>query len=323
METKSSHVLVGAVVLALIVALFAFILWLSRLETRDQQEFDIFFRQSVSGLAVGSQVQFAGVPVGSVKEIKLLPETPEFVRVRIAVDPDVPILQGTTAAIEGVGFTGVSMIQLTGAIKGAPPITEPGPHGKPVIPTRPGALGQLLSNAPELLERVSTLTARLNDLLDEKNQRSISGILANVDTITGSIADRSDEIATTLVEARTAVRQAGEAAERIGQLADSTNRIVDQDGRQLVTDLRTTVARANSALTEIEAVARDARPGINAFTRQTLPEAGQLVRDLREVTSSLGAVAAKLDEDPASALVGGRRLPDYDPKQQAQAQGAR
>src|SRR5688572_19836248 len=102
MENKSSNILVGGVVLALIVALFAFILWLSQTGGKEAQRFDIFFKE-VSGLAVGSQVQFSGVPVGAVEEIKLLPDQPEFVRVRITVDEEVPILQGTTATISGVG----------------------------------------------------------------------------------------------------------------------------------------------------------------------------------------------------------------------------
>jgi phospholipid/cholesterol/gamma-HCH transport system substrate-binding protein len=37
------------------------------------------------------------------------------------------------------------------------------------------------------------------------------------------------------------------------------------------------------------------------------------VKDLRTMTDSLGAVAAKLDENPASAILGGRKLPDYHP----------
>jgi phospholipid/cholesterol/gamma-HCH transport system substrate-binding protein len=315
MESKSSNVLVGAVVLALVVALFGFILWLSRVSPAQEKHYDIFFKQSVSGLAVGSQVQFAGVPVGAVEQIKLIPETPEFVRVRIQVGQDVPILQGTTATIEGVGFTGVSVIQLDGAIKGAPPIEEPGPYGVPVIPTAPGALGQLLSSAPALLERVSTLTERLGELLDDRNQKSIAGILSNAERISGSFADRSDEIAATAAEARFAVRELGLAADKFGRLATSTTTLLDQEGRPLVGDLRRTVARADATLASLESTANAAKPGITAFSTQTLPEIGQLVRDLREVTTSLGAVAAKLDEDPAGALVGGRRLPDYEPQE--------
>jgi phospholipid/cholesterol/gamma-HCH transport system substrate-binding protein len=313
METKGSNVLVGAVVLALVVALFGFILWLSRVDTTEEKRYDIFFKE-VSGLAVGSQVQFSGVPVGSVEGIFLMPQNPEFVRVRIQVGEDVPILQGTTATLSSVGFTGVSIIQLDGAIRGAPPIEEEGPFGEPVIPTKPGALGQLLSSAPELLERVSTLTERLTRLLDDRNQQSIAGILNNAERISGAFANRSDEIAATVAEARFAVRELGLAADNFGRLADSTTRLIDQDGRPLVADLRQTVSRANSTLGALEETVTAAQPGIKTFSTQTVPEIGQLVRDLRDVTNSLGAVSAKLDEDPAGALVGGRTLPDYEPE---------
>src|SRR3546814_10811475 len=104
-------------------------------------------------------------------------DLPSFVRVRISVKEDVPVLQGTTATIQGVGFTGVSEIQLDGAVKGAPPIACPldnirsaCPDGVPLIPTKPGALGELLNNAPLLLERLTTLTARLTELLSDRNQ---------------------------------------------------------------------------------------------------------------------------------------------------------
>jgi phospholipid/cholesterol/gamma-HCH transport system substrate-binding protein len=59
---------------------------------------------------------------------------------------------------------------------------------------------------------------------------------------------------------------------------------------------------------------------VETLSSQTLPEANRLIRELRELTASLGAVAVKLDTDPAGALVGGRTLPDYDPNRKEQAQ---
>src|SRR3712207_220325 len=173
METRSNHILVGGVVLGLVVAVLAFIIWLSQAAGDDTKEYDIFFRQAVDGLNRGSAVTFSGVPVGQVASINLEPRTPEFVRVRIAVRTDTPILQGTTATIQSVGFTGVSQIQLDGAARGAPPITQPGPYGVPIIPAKPGGLAGLLSSAPQLLERVTTLTERLTELLSDRNQASI------------------------------------------------------------------------------------------------------------------------------------------------------
>jgi phospholipid/cholesterol/gamma-HCH transport system substrate-binding protein len=155
-------------------------------------------------------VTFSGVPVGSIEDITLKPDSPEFVRVKIKVREGTPILVGTTATIAGVGFTGVSQINLDGATRGAAPIACTGsedpscPDGLPVIPTKPGALGALLNSAPLLLDKVTTLTDRLGQLLDPANRQSIGNILGNVDRLSGSLADRGPEIAATLAETRIA-----------------------------------------------------------------------------------------------------------------------
>ncbi len=325
METRSNQILVGSVVLGLLGALAVFIIWLMQVGDGGEKTYDVFFRQSVEGLANGSAVTFRGVPVGQIRSINLEPASPEFIRVRITVDEETPVLEGTTATIRGVGFTGVSQIQLD------PPESQEGrprqtaeircpernpqsecPYGYPVIPTRPGALGQLLNTAPELLERVSTLTERLTALLSDRNQESIAGILDNLEEVSRSLAERSPEIAATLAEARVAIQQAGLAADRIGQLAGTTDRLVNEDGRPLVNDLRITIRAAETSMRNLDAVLADARPGVQAFTNQTLPEVGQLVRDLRATSSSLREVTDRLNQQGVGGIVGGQRLPDYE-----------
>ena len=314
METRSNHILVGGVVLAMIVAVLAFIIWLSQAAGENNNEYDIFFKQAVDGLAPGSSVTFSGVPVGQVASINLEPKTPEFVRVRIAVQPNTPILQGTTATVQSVGFTGVSAIQLVGAVRGAPPIEQPGPYGVPVIPARPGGFAQLLNTAPELLNRVSTLTERLTELLSDRNQNSIADILDNVEAMSQSLAERSPEIAATLAEARIAIRQAGTAAERFGRVANTSDRLLNEQGRPLINDLRHTIRSAESSLANVDAVVSEARPGVQALTKQTIPEVGQLVRDLRETTEALRGVTQRVEREGALSILGGQKLPDYDPK---------
>ena len=323
METRSNHILVGSVVLVLLAALVLFIVWLSQVSGDRQQSYDIFFRQSVEGLAKGTAVTYNGVPVGQIEEIDLEERRPEFVRVRIGVAGDTPILQGTTATIRGVGFTGLSQIQLNPpeAQPGQPrprPITCPEnnrtsqcPYNVPVIPTRPGQLGQLLNTAPELLERISTLTERLTQLLSDRNQESIAGILANTEEISRSLAARSPEIAATLAEARVAVRQAGEAAERAGALMGSTERLVNENGRPLIGELRETITAARASMANLDAVLGEARPGVNAFTNQTLPQVGELIRDLRETSESLRAITTRIERQGIGGIVGGQQLPDY------------
>jgi phospholipid/cholesterol/gamma-HCH transport system substrate-binding protein len=183
-----------------------------------------------------------------------------------------------------------------------------------VIPAKPGGFAALLNSAPELLNRVSTLTERLTELLSDRNQNSIADILDNVEQMSQSLADRSPEIAATLAEARIAIRQAGNAADRFGRVADTSDRLLNEQGRPLMNDLRSTIRSAESSLANVDAIVGEARPGVQALTKQTIPEVGQLVRDLRETTDNLKAITGRVEREGALSILGGQKLPDYEPK---------
>ncbi|HMO69053.1 MAG TPA: MlaD family protein, partial [Novosphingobium sp.] len=267
---------------------------------------------SVSGLAKGSEVSFAGVPVGQIQTIELWEKDPSFVRVRIRVDRKVPILLGTTATIQG-SFTGVSNIQLSGAVKGAPPITEPGPEGVPVIPTQRGGLGEILNNAPLLLERLATLTENLNSLFNEDNKRAIGGILKNTDRLTGNLADTTPQVQQTLAELQGTLAQATATLAGIEKVTGTADKLLGEDGDTLVRDLRTTLRSAKGAADALEATLGDARPAIRRLDEATLPAADAAIRELRATSRALRNVTEKIDEQGAGSLVGGQKLPDYKP----------
>lgn len=318
METRSNQVLVGSVVLILLAAVMAAAFWFSRLSDGATAYYDIYFKQSVDGLAKGSGVSYSGVPSGQVQEIELWKRDPNFVRVRIAVKAGTPILQGTTATIQGVGFTGVSEIVLDGAVKGAPPIACPDqnpeascPDGVPVIPTKPGALGELLNNAPQLLERLTTLSERLTELLNDRNQKAVSNILRNIDSLSGTLAKGSPQLIATIAETRQTVRKAGEAMDQIGGLVGNANSLLDEQGRPMLAELRGTIRSANHSLDTLDKTVAEAQPGVRSFSRETMPEVNQLVRDLRDMSRSMKAISEKLDQQGAGSLLGQPPLPDY------------
>ena len=314
METRSNHVMVGAVVLAMLAGLLLFTVWLAGLSTKTTRCFDIYFAQAVGGLNKGSTVSFSGVPVGTIEQISLLPDRPEFVWVRINVDQQTPVLQGTTAQIKGVGFTGVSEIQLDGAAKGAPPITQPGPQGCPVVPSSTSGLGALLNSAPELLERIQRLTERLTELLSDKNQNAIADILENIDTTSKVLAQRAPDLADAIADARIAVRDAGVAAQRVSELSANTNKLVVEEGRPAAPDLRKAIASVQRAADSLDAMVTDARPGVQNFSKSTLPEANKLVHDLRDLTTSLKGVSERVEQGGIGGALGPQKLPDYKPR---------
>ena len=313
METRSNYVMVGAVTVALLAGVLLFIVWLAGLSNKATKCYDIYFNQAVGGLNKGSNVTFSGVPVGQVNKISLLPNRPEFVWVRIEVDEQTPVLQGTTAQIKGVGFTGVSEIQLDGAVKGAPPINRMGPQGCPVVPSSTSGLGALLNSAPELIERIQRLTERLTELLSDKNQNSIADILENLDRTTKVLAERAPDLADAIADARVAARNAGVAAQKFGVLADSTNQLINEEGKPAAEDLRKSIASVQQAADNLNAMISDARPGVQNFSKSTLPEANRMVRDLRELTQSLNSFTERLNQSGVGGALGPEKLPDYKP----------
>ena len=315
METRANHLWVGAVTLVLLAALAAFIIWIARLGQGQQDEFDIFYGQAVSGLANGSQVSYAGVPVGQVTEIALAKGNPEFVRVRIKVKDDVPMLVGTQATIEA-SFTGVSTILLDGARKDAPPITcetTACPEGRPVIPPGRGGFGAIVANTPLLLERLATLTEQLNTILGPENQDEISGILRNTNRLTGGLADATPELTTTLKEFRTTMTEFNQTLDAVEKLTLSTDKLVQDEGAPVLKELAGTLKSANAALASLAATLEDTRPAARQLRTSTLPNAEATLEDLRASSRSLRTLTEKLESEGAGALVGGKTLPDYKP----------
>jgi phospholipid/cholesterol/gamma-HCH transport system substrate-binding protein len=312
METRSNYVMVGAVTVALLIGALLFIVWLAGLSSQTTKCYDIYF-PAVGGINKGSNVSFSGVPVGQVNKISLLPNRPEFVWVRIKVDQQTPVLEGTTAEIHSVSLAGANEIQLNGAQRGRPAITQMGPQGCPVIPASSSGLSALLNSAPELMARLQRLTERLTELLSDRNQTAITDILENIDATTAVLKQRAPEMADAIGDVRVAAHNAGLAASNIATLSNSANQLVNGPGHQAVENLNQTIISARQAADNLNAMISDARPGVQNFSKSTLPEANRLVRNLRDLSQSLQQVSDRVNRQGIGGALGPQKLPDYKP----------
>jgi len=315
METRANNLWVGAVTLLLLAAAAGFFVWLSRLSDRDNKEYDIFFEQSVGGVAVGSTVTYSGVPVGQVSDISIWDRDPEFVKVRIQLQNKTPIHVGTVASVSA-SFTGVSNISLNGGRSNQPPIscdTTDCPEGVPVIPPAPGAIGEILASAPLLLERLATLTERLTRVLDDRNQASIAGILANTDRMSGEIADSAPQMRAALGELQTTLAQSTRTLAAFETTLQSTDALINSDGRSLADEMRTTLNSAQAAAAQLQTTLANVDPVTQQLQRDTLPAANATMQDLRRTSAALRAITERLETEGAGALIGGGQLPDYEP----------
>ena len=96
MEIRARYVLVGVFVIAVLAAGFGFVYWMENTTgLAKRTSYRIRFEQSVSGLLLGSGVQFNGIRVGEVTDLKLDKDDPNGVLVTIAVTSDTPVRSDT------------------------------------------------------------------------------------------------------------------------------------------------------------------------------------------------------------------------------------
>ena len=106
----------------------------------------------------------------------------------------------------------------------------------------------------------------------------------------------------------------GIAAHNVGLLADSTNRLVNEQGKPAAEDMRKAIAAVQRSAESLDAMVADARPGVQNFSKSTLPETNRLVRDLRELTVSLRGFTERLEQSGIGGTLGPQKLPDYKPR---------
>src|SRR5436190_18130191 len=115
METRAPFAIIGAFVLAAMVAVFGFVYWLNNTGGLGPRTiYHVQFDGAVPGLLVGAGVLFNGIRVGEVTELALAPDNPRRVNARISVASSTPVRPDTRVGLEFQGLTGVPVIAMEG-----------------------------------------------------------------------------------------------------------------------------------------------------------------------------------------------------------------
>ncbi|MGH6945189.1 MAG: MlaD family protein [Geminicoccaceae bacterium] len=315
MEVRASYLLVGSIVLALVVGLAAFSVWLVRADVdRDMARYEIAFEGSVSGLQEGSQVYYRGVPVGRVADIRIDPQNVEQVLVTVDIERAAPIKQDTVATLEMQGVTGLAYVQLRGGTQASAAL-EPGEGGEPPrIPARRSALERVFESTPDLLAQALTVADRLSVLLNDGNLEAAGAILANLRTFSGALAGHADEVGAALDGTATAADQVAAAASDLRQLSGDLRRLVakldhqvDGTGGQLVqtlTELRGAATALGGAAGQLDGMVGDLRQPLDDFAGSGLYDFTQLIGETRMLIAALTRISKEFERDPASFLLG-------------------
>jgi phospholipid/cholesterol/gamma-HCH transport system substrate-binding protein len=317
METRASYVAVGAFVLAILVGVLITVLWLARVEfNRELAFYDIYFSASVAGLAQGSPVSYNGIRVGRVTELRIDPQDLQRVRVTIELDQTAPIKQDTTASLASQGLTGATYIEISGGSAESPPLVAQPGQRYPVIASKRSGLERVFASAPEMLSKLSDLTDRLAEILDDKNRAAITQILENVRQFTAVIGARSGEVDGILVDAAAAMRDLSRTLASASATLAELRQLVGEKGeaRVALKDIDEAARKLEQLESHLDALVQENRPPLRDLTQRGFSELSQLLVDARGLVAGLMRLVDDVERDPGRFLFGGNKREGYQPR---------
>jgi phospholipid/cholesterol/gamma-HCH transport system substrate-binding protein len=299
MDRDSNYVAVGAFVLLVIAMAVSFVFWYTNQQDKHTyQRYEIYFPGSVSGLTAGSPVRYLGVDVGKVVRIMLDPQQRKTVQVVADIDSTAPIDDRTRASLSLQGVTGLLFVDLEQDPKAD--TTGPLEQGQryPMIRSRRSDFDVLLSNLPALTTHLVELAEHFNEVFSDENVHSLKATLENARAASDRLPNTVREVQLLVADVRRTTQAVeGTVADLRGVLADDSPdlRAAVANVRQISDNLAKTTQRLNSFVTENE-------PGVSRFTRQSLPELEQLLRESRQAVRDFRDLSRSLKRDPSQLI---------------------
>jgi phospholipid/cholesterol/gamma-HCH transport system substrate-binding protein len=322
METRANHVLIGAFTVAGAIMLVVIGLWASRYAADDSwKEYEVIFEHPVSGLSVGSTVQYNGINMGSVRELRLAPEDPSRVIARIRLEADAPVREDTVARLTVSGLTGVAFIQLRGGSPGSPRL-DPGPDGvPPQIMAEESGLQKLIDASEDIASMASEVMLRVLDFLSEDNADRVSHTLDNIDRLSEAVLAESDLIADAIRNIHQGSEHLPAVLEQSRSLLDGmTAALAEIDEHliatlpQLSDDIANTLEQLASAANRVDRVLADNEVALSEFGVEVLTPLGPAVQEFRQLVRELSRLSTRFERHPTRFLLGGDQPEEYRPQ---------
>jgi phospholipid/cholesterol/gamma-HCH transport system substrate-binding protein len=318
MESKANFILIGVFVLVAIFGAVGFIAYISgRQFDQTYDEYLVEYHTPPRGISVGSEVRYNGLIMGEVTETALDPKNPSNVLVHIRVKSSTPVLKDTYAQNEPLGLTGLSYIQLFAGASAEPIVI---PEGKELarIEGRGSQIDSLLGGSESVIDNVNQALTRAISVLGPEATEDFHGILANINTITGAIAnsDLSEErLRSFLNTYEQTGRDISKAAKAFELTAQDISTLVKSDEvTVLLVEAEQTMKKAQATLDAYIILAEsggelseELRRTIEQFSAAGLQDLNTVIADLRKLTSTLNEVGEDLKTNPVGFLAGQER----------------
>ena len=308
MEAKREQALVGLFVLIASALLILTLFLLSSSFHRGEIAYHAYFKNA-GGLGPGTEVHYAGgPPVGRVQKVRPDPLDPTRMKIDFSVEDDIPVKTDSKAIITNTSPLGDNFLGIVAGSASAPRAPQDATL-KSVEYTSFADISQMISDlgpdAKDLVKNLNqrvielkTTLERVNNLLNDENQRNISGSLANLNgmlkedrplvrsTLTNVNAS-SEKIGPLIDDFRKTSAKASDALAHI----DATISENRADLRQAIIDLRAAMTNANAVLGQV-----------NNLTNSNTENLDEIIENLRDITENMNSFSETIKTRPYTLI---------------------
>jgi phospholipid/cholesterol/gamma-HCH transport system substrate-binding protein len=294
MDRDTNYVVVGAFVLLVIAMAASFVFWYTdQQDKRTYQRYEVYFRGNVSGLTAGSPVRYLGVDVGKVARVMLEPGHRNRVEVIVDIESAAPIDGHTLANLKIQGITGLLYIDMEEDPKAKVPDALAQGHRYPVIRSAPSDLDAFLSSLPVLATRATELVDRFNQVLSDDNVRAVKETVDN-------LRRASERLPDTVRDAQLLVADMRRASHEVEAVAADLHKVTSTPDVEVVLgNIRRATEKLADTSDHLDEFVAENTPGLSRFTKQSLPEFEQLLRESRQAARDFSDLSRSLKQNPS------------------------
>lgn len=263
------------------VALLVFIM--QRSFNHERATYYIMFSENVKGMVIGSKVNFQGVPIGVVKDMRFQDGN---TLVELSVNPSRASIQDVTRArMDRLLVTGQVSVELEGYAaegKSLPSDSFIEPKEDPMNSLK-ASLPEVVLQAASVLQRLDDLLVRADAVLSDDNQGKVAAILAHAERAARHLADDAmPQVGALLADARRTMQAAeGTANAATGSAEAMTATLATVE--RLEADLHGLLRESTAIVTGVRGPALATITGF----RSTLDDLRGLLRQLKLAPDSL------------------------------------
>ncbi len=258
-----------------------------------------YFQESVKGLQKGATVNYRGVAIGRVADIRLAPDG-RLIEVVMNLDPSFCVDDTLCVRLREQGLTGLRFLEIDtkppGMKEYTPKISFKPPY--PVIPAYPSEIQQLKAAMETIYQKilavdVEGISKKLNAIMDEAlkliKNKNWPDIIAQIKSSTASFQSIAQKIdrGTKPEDIKKLMETAVQTLQSIDSIAETVQReMKSKEFKTFMVDLREGVAAVRDTFENLST-------GTNAFNVERLKEIGEGLSKIVARTDEILEVAGK------------------------------